>query len=244
MPMDALLSNSTFLSLDMSAARFERLKAAVRDYDRSATIHCAGSMKDAFTILHEKKFAVILVTPDFEEYEIENFIRQATDTPGGEDAAIILLISAKDSYEIEEQMSIGLLIGANGFLMEPFSVDGVRDTIALAQSVQTDRLSKRQKQGIKLCLGPARRLIDRTATLLRMNDSYRPVQTEVENTSKSIERCVEENSDLYFRVLVGSFIRLCKERDKSKIESYSGSSPRVRKMVAQKLLDEEAESNT
>ncbi len=221
------------LCLDQKLSRFQRLKDAVQNYDYGVGVTCVSSVSAAFERLAKTRYSIVVVAPEFEEEELKQLINAIPNLPGSQDTAVVMIISTQNSYEMEELMSIGLLLGANGFLKDPFSTQGVQETFKLTEVLKRERLEKRQRASLATSLREARRLIDNAALLGGAGDGR--ILKLAEEVRTAIRGCEGENPDLYYRLVVGSFIRLTMMEGPLTSGSYAGSSKRVKSQIAQKL---------
>jgi CheY-like chemotaxis protein len=236
--------DNALLCLDQKNLRFERLKLAVRDYSYDLEINWVVSFNAALQRLAEKRYAAIVVAPDLPKDDLEKFVSSLQSQPGGQDVAVIMIIEDQTGPEMEEQMSLGLLLGANGFLKDPFSTQGVKETLILSHALKNQRLESRQKKSVASSLRDARQLIDHAALLKQLNQGGDLKGPAINSIRAAIHKCVAENAALYYRLVVGSFVRFALMKRPLSSDMYTGKSQRVRRNIAGKKVSSPNEKST
>lgn len=152
-----------------------------------------------------------------------DFIRKSKQTEGGRDAAYIFTLSGEaHSADIAND----LVQGADGFLVEPFSVEALQKIYQLAVEVRKQRIQVRQRASLRLLLQTAMDGIDEWAWNSSL-EGVPPVSTpsRLGKVRDSILALPEDQIETYFEVLEEVFCEIQKPR----ILGYRGASRRLRK---------------
>lgn len=221
-----------FLAVDSDLERAQLLMDAVQSYCREARVTVTPNLDEAHRDLFNSQFTAVVLTPDYSEEDLKLFIDSGRKTFGGQDSAYVMLVEEEDQNE--EILALGMLAGVNGFLFSPFSADGVNNTFLLAKKLKTERIERSQKEEIAMALRAAKQQIDLFSAALTDCKTEGIFSGRFDQLRSRIDACVDKNSALFFRMLVGSFIWETKEPPATGALNYRGGSGRVRKYVAGK----------
>ena len=218
------------LAVDADLGRAQRLMDALQSFRREARVTVTDCLDKAHRSLFEAEFSVVVLTPEHSEDALKSFIDSGRKTFGGQDSAYVMLVEKEEQNE--ESLALGMLAGVNGFLFSPFSADGVNNTFLLAKKLKNDRIERNQKDEIAIALRAAKHQLDLISAALQDSEDVAIDPKKLENLQHAIKTCVDKNSELFFRMLVGSFIWETKEPPATGAINYRGGSERVRKILA------------
>ncbi|WKZ56845.1 MAG: hypothetical protein QY326_08935 [Bdellovibrionota bacterium] len=216
------------------AARM-RLKQATIEIPEFAEVDLQGDFGNALQQLNKgKRTDVIFISPSLPEPDIASFIQNAKKTPGGQDAAYILVMRNEDREggEIAKRM----LIGADGFLFEPFSVDALKEITHLATKVKKDRADEREKMAINVLVGDICRQLDEVAYIKACQFDVGTSLRKLREKCSAFNNFTEQTLNMYFNAAIDVFEKSIPRAKTNK--SYGGVSNRVRDRMAKKIMRE------
>ncbi|MFM1848754.1 MAG: hypothetical protein RL417_2228 [Pseudomonadota bacterium] len=152
------------LICDSEIANRIRLKTATTAVPRFGRIGHCGSLAEATEAMAgQLSFNVVFISNRIPQEEITDFIKKGRGSPQGQDAAYIVVLagSAQDSSTVAENV----MVGADGFLFEPYSVESLTEITALAAKVKRDRTRSREAAALSLVLGDVMSQVDLIAQL-------------------------------------------------------------------------------
>jgi response regulator RpfG family c-di-GMP phosphodiesterase len=179
---------------------------------------------------------IIFLSTRFPESDVASFISRAKQTKRGSDSTFVMMLGAKDyqSPKLPEYM----LLGIDGFLFEPYSVDGLTDTANLAIKIKQERRETREKLAITVLVKDVMKQIDAIALTKRLGLGSTKIAARLEALGGSIKRLPGESMQGYFNVLVEEMLTAPLPEKLAQMESYKGASSRVKKVIEKKIIDE------
>lgn len=215
-----------------------RLKQATASVHNFGKVYQLNTLKESIDRLNaNEKIDIIFISYRLSEEETKSFIKQGKETPGGQDSAYILVLkpNAQDSSTIAQN----IVIGADGFLFEPYSVDVLLEISSLAGKVKKERSTTREKAAIEFLVGDAVNQLDQLAY-------DKSMQTDVGRTLKKFRETAQA-----FKTFEGTSLSTYFDAVISKLENapipkkifskfkYTGASSRLKRRVdARKAMAE------
>lgn len=132
------------LVLDKDGTRRARLKDAARAVVVFDDVITLSTPEEVLLRLgRESKWDVVIFTQDSLATDFSEFLRLARETQFGKEAAYVLVMkgSSQDSSQIATTFGSGI----DGFLFEPFSADGLKDSAMIALRIKVHAGSARLK---------------------------------------------------------------------------------------------------
>jgi len=177
---------------------------------------------------------IIFIAHRFEQDRTTEFIKKSKETQGGRDSAYVLVLKTDD--QDSNTVAKNVLIGADGFLLEPYSVDNLVEITQLAARVKKERSLEREQAALKFLVLDVMKQIDRVAYIKTCGfDVGR-------NLKKLKEMCAVftdlqgESKEVYYELAVSLFGNAPLPQFQAK--NYKGVSDRVRKKMEAKILAE------
>lgn len=144
----------------------------------------------------------------------------------------------RTSDQSSQNIARNVLHGADGFLLEPFSVDVLTEITRLATQIKKDRSRGREKKAVAILVDDVIAHIDLIACMLSFS-------MNVQNAMKKLrEKCIgfnelkAESLDVFFETVAEKFEAAKLPQISSIIKGYVGSSERLRKKFEAKMLAE------
>lgn len=184
---------------------------------------------------------LIFISSRFGEAEMSTFISRAKEMKRGQDSTFVLVLDAKEqaSARLPEYM----LLGIDGFLFEPYSVDGLVETANLSLRIKGERREARERLAITVMAKDIIRQIDTLSLLKRYSLTSSKVSQRLTSLGESVRKLSNDSLEVYFKVLVDEMIAAPLPEKQFQVQSYVGASSRVKKLMEKKLVEQLEKEN-
>lgn len=218
--------------IDSVAASKIRLKQALTSIPRFNAITPVNYLKDALEAFKENQqhYDIVFVAQAFTKEESAAFIKAAKSLTVAQDAAFVLLLKSSQGADLAGTM----VIGFDGMLAEPYSVDSLNDICELALKVKCERGVAREQAVMSLMVSEVSKQLDAVAILKtcgyetargmeKFKEACRNFRHLSEDTLKSYENVAEK--------IFGSA-----EPAKAPEKRYTGVSRRIKTKQVAKII--------
>ncbi|MCB0335675.1 MAG: hypothetical protein KDD62_05195 [Bdellovibrionales bacterium] len=217
-----------------------RLKAATASVHNFGEVKLVNNFNECLAYLGDRKHVdVVFLANRFSSEDQKKFIQKAKSLDGGQDSAYVIVMGT-DSQD-SQAVAQNVLIGADGFLLEPFSVDNLLEITRLAARVKRERSFEREAAAIRILVKDVIKQVDRCWFLKRCDFDPSQGFKKLGQICEMFNEFANNSWDAYITVL-------CDEFNKAPVASgpekdYQGVSARVKKRMEAKLLaDMQAEA--
>jgi DNA-binding NarL/FixJ family response regulator len=225
--------------LDPNNERRNRLKmalGAVGDYGELSQFNSKDSFVDALPAFETLDIAFISF--DFPIADFKDLVRINRERGGDSDSCFVLMLQqSQKSKEIVASFSAA---GADGFLLEPFSVDEAREISGVAAGLRKERRLIREIASYKSVGRKLVEQVDSLATLKRINAPLGVAIRALRETCGMFETLDSESLERAQRIIFEAFENAKPPPDVMKEIGYAGPSKFVRKRLAERLLAKNA----
>lgn len=222
------------LIIDPDLDRRMRLKSATTSVVQFSKVNLVGSLEDATgSFSSGRKCDIAFITSQFDQADITDFIKEAKDQEASQDAAFVLVLQTKDQES--STVASNVMIGADGFLFEPYSVDQLVEITELAAKVKAERSLNREEAAIKFLLNDIIQQIDMIAYLKSVGYDVGRGIRRFKQMCSVLGNLEGESLDLYYRLAVDTF-EAAPFPKKLHQDNYKGASKRVKERMEKKLL--------
>src|SRR5262249_29916576 len=142
----------------------------------------------------------------------------------GQDAAYVLIMKSTD--QSSSTVASNVLIGADGFLLEPYSVDSLMEITRLADRIKKERSQAREVAAMKFLLGDVSNRIDAIAYLKSLGRDVARHIKKMADASQFIKNLSPESTQIYNDAIVETFQAAQPPKFASE-KQYSGPSARI-----------------
>jgi len=213
-----------------------RLKQATTSVPRFKNCQQFSNLNELKSKLNSTEpFDLIFLSKRFGDAAISSFVKDARDKKATMDAAFILVLEGKD--DSQSQFGEYMLLGINGFLVEPYSVDKLVETTLIAAKVKKDRSLGRRKLAFQMLLKD----LEQTVDILSISTSGTSLRTKIEKRIESLHGTIadldQESVNIFVETLVDHFAEISSPAESLDVPSYAGASSRVKKILERKLLE-------
>lgn len=179
---------------------------------------------------------IIFMSARFPEKDIASFISRAKASKRGQDSTFIMVMGAKDSES--PKLPEYMLLGIDGFLFEPYSVDGLNDTAQLAIKIKGERREARERLAISVMVKDIIKQVDSLAISNRLGFKSSKIALRLASLGDSLKNLPLDSLQTYFNVLAEEMINAPLPEKMAQMESYKGASTRVKKVIEKKIIAE------
>ncbi len=168
-------------------------------------------------------YDVVLITSTIDREEVRNFISSAKLSEGGKEAAYVMVLKA--NHQDAENIAFSMMEGTDGFLMEPFSVDSLRQVAAIAARVKGEYERARQRAAIALIVGEIMKSLDDLANAKILGDDTSQQKKKLVASTRALKKLKSGNDLQLYYDLAPEMFEAGKPRPSL---GYGGASKRVR----------------
>ncbi len=223
------------LVVDPEVEERMRLKQAAVSVYHFNDVYLLPDLRSALERLQSQaRYDVVFVSQNFSEVEITDFIKRGKLAAGGNDAAYVLLLHAAEDESAK--VAAGVMLGADGVLMEPYSVDSLVEITQLAARVKRENTLARERAAITFLVKDIIKQIDRLAAIRACNFDVGRVLKQLREMCSVFRNFDEDSEKVYFEIMIDLFEN-CPVPPPSPFIRYKGASQRVKKMMEKKLLE-------
>ncbi len=231
------MSNEKFdaMSIDTEMQSRIRLKQATNSVPTFGKFYQSGSLDEALKKLSgPERCDVVFVSDRMGTEGLPAFIKSAKQAPAGQDAAYVMIVKAGD--EMASMIAQSVLLGVDGFLCEPYSVDSLTEITRLASKVRKERSEAREEAAVRFLMGQISEQISIVAQLKSMKMNAARETRKLQEMCQIFTTLDEEAKQRYQRIAVDVFENAPLPKPLIK-KNYGGASSRVKARLEKKVLD-------
>ncbi len=215
-----------------------RLKQATAPISEFGMVTPVGNINEASAFLNGERLTdVVFLSARLPQEQISPFIQAAKATKGGQDAAYVIVRKNQGDGGNTSVAEI-MMIGGDGMLCEPYSVDSLLEITLLSARVRKERASEREKVAIGLMVKDLVGQLDLVCCLKANNCEPGLSIRKLKEVSAMIQGLSDESRKVYFEVMQEAFINAPLPPKALGVKKYGGASSRVKRRMDQKLADE------
>jgi len=221
------------LILDNDAASRNRLKSVCGSVINFGKIVTSSTVQHSLKELStaESRTDVIFVSHHIDHDSTVQFIKDCKSSVEGEDATYIMVLPTSEGAKT--QMANAMMIGADGVLFEPYSVDVLIEITELSDKIRRERGQSREESAIRLLLKDIVKQVDALAFLKSSGNDVGPVVKHFKASCSTLRTLEPATLDLYFQLAIEAFEKAPVMSVFMKTVRYEGVSQRVRKRLAE-----------
>lgn len=220
--------------LDTNNERRNRLKVALGaagDYGDLSPFNSKDVFIEAlpnFEVLDIAFISIDFSVPDFKELVRAN-------RSGSKDTDTCFVVMLQQAQKSKETLATFTAAGADGFLLEPFSVDEAREISHVATGLRTERRLAREIASYQAVAKSLVEQVDNLALLKRLNAPLGVALRAIRQTCGMFDTLEGESLDRAQRVVFAAFEAAPPARNVLEELEYAGPSKFVRKRMAERL---------
>lgn len=210
------------------------LKLAMTSASNFGKVNHANTLREGLGKIKESgRCDVIFISYEFPTEEVKQFVREAKSLAQGQDSAYVLVMKTKD----KESSTVveNVLLGADGFLFQPYSVQYLQDIAALAMEVKKERQRAREEAAISFLVNDIINQIDLIAFLKAKGSPPGDSIKKLKSICALLPTLQESSLGIYYEVLGTMLEKVPAPKKIYQRKSYSGASSRLRRKFEQKM---------
>ncbi len=214
-----------------------RLKQATSSVHNFGKVQQIAALKEAVSKLSgPDKCDVVFISYKFDQSEVTQFIKEAKQTPHGQDAAYVLVLRGQD--QDSQTVASNVMIGADGFLFEPYSVDNLIEITSLAARVKRERSKSREAAALKFLITDVMNQVDLIAFLKQSGYEVGRSLKKFKDLCGVFQTLEGDSKDLYFELAIKMFEEAPLPKTMFQNKKYAGASSRVKRLAEKKVMAE------
>ena len=178
---------------------------------------------------------VVFVSGQIPQEEVTSFIKRSKENPATQDAAFVLML--KSQNQGSSDIALNVLVGADGLLFEPFSVDSLVEITRLAARVKGERAASREQAAIRFLMSEIIDQISAIAHLKAMKFEASRQIRKLKELCAIFDTLDAEKKALYLEIAVDMFEK-APIPPPPQVKTYSGASSRVKKKLEDKVMNQ------
>lgn len=225
------------LIVDPDMAIRMRLKQMCSSVVNFGRVQPVATFQEAMQRLNsDQRTDVIFLASRLDQSGVASFIKEGKATAQGQDCAYILVLQTNSSDGATVAQS--MMIGADGVLFEPFSVEQLVEITVLAAKVKKERAAAREEAAIKFLLSDIMNQIN--LICFSKSAGYETGQAikHFKQVCSVLQTMEGESLERYYRLCVDTFEAAPVPQDIMGRKKYGGASSRVKKRMADKVTAE------
>lgn len=212
----------------VTRARLREAASAVYLFEK---VEQATQLTEGLKILTERaKVDLVLMSNQFGQEEIGEFIESAKKTRTGEDSAYVIVMKGSEANNVNVASS--MFIGAHSLLFEPFSVDQLTEITKLADEIRATNTGARKRAALQLLIQNLMTEFDKITVYLARGLNIEKAIKKFQASCAVLRKFDQESFDLYFSLAMNCFEEA---KPPSDAVAYNGVSKRLREKMENKL---------
>jgi DNA-binding NarL/FixJ family response regulator len=212
-----------------------RLKQATTAVPQFAEAVQATNLTEAlYKLESEGRWDVVFMSAKFNLDDIKKFIEDAKKTKQGELAAFVLLLKSRDSDK--STVAAGVMMGVDGFLFEPYSVDSLVEITNLARKVRAERSAAKDKMATTLLVTDIIDQLNLVAYLKSCGYSVSKSGERLKELCANLQSAGTSSMEERIETIAKVFIDAPPPKQAYEFKKYGGISARVRQRMEKKIM--------
>lgn len=212
-----------------------RLRQATTAVPKFGDVLQVNTLSEAASRLDgESRVDLIFLSYRYSLDEVKKFVEEARKTKQGDTAAYILVLRSRD--QDNSTVASTMMMGIDGFLFEPYSVDSLTEMVDLATRVRKEREEVKEKMAATLLTSDIISQLDLIAYLKAQGYSMHASWNKFVELCKRLREVTHDTSTPTFDTFAQLFTEAPLPKKVFETKSYGGVSRRVRKRMEDKVL--------
>ncbi len=214
-----------------------RLKQAMSSvYNFGKITQVVDPQEAIFKLKSGDAFDVIFISYRIDKAHVTQFIKEAKETKPGQDAAYVLVLQGKD--QDASTVAQNVMIGADGFLFEPYSVDLLVEMTRISARVKAERSVAREKTALAMMVHEVVGQIDQLSYIKSCKMEVGMAMKKFRDTCAMFKDLDPEKMATYLEIAMRTFEEAPVPKQIFQTKKYAGVSNRIRQKMEQKILAE------
>lgn len=235
-PHNTLMKFDAYI-VDNDMSTRMRLKQVCASVVNFGKVHQLSTLPEATGKLKsESNIDVVFISHHFPQDQVAQFIKDCKAISAGQDTAYILVL--KGNENASSLIAQSMMIGADGVLFEPYSVDQLVEITLLSAKVRKERASAREEAALKFLIHDMMQQVDMIAYSKSCGYEVGASLRHFRQACDVLKSLEPESLQTYFRIVVDLFEVAPLPAALLQRKKYGGASSRVKKKMADKIAAE------
>lgn len=218
-----------------SRSRLKQAAMAVKEFGEVAAV--SRIEESRIGIYGGKEWRVVFISSKLERREIADIIYEGKRRSESQDSAFVMVMKAKDQDSVN--VAANVMIGADGFLLEPYSLDALVEITELAGRVKNERSLAREKAAFDFVSKDIGREIDQLAYMLYSNINIQPRLAKLKERCSVLKSLPSSSLEIFVESVVDTFEEANLPVAQLRRENaYNGASQAVRRKIAKRFEEQ------
>lgn len=214
-----------------------RLKQATSPVNEFGMVTPFGSINEANAYLaQDKPTDVVFLSGRLPQEHLSPFIQSAKLLKSGQDAAYVIV--TKSANDGAKGIAEIMMLGGDGMLCEPYSVDSLLEITLLSARVRKERSDQREKVALGIIVKDIIGQLDLVCCLKANNCEPGLSIKKLKDLGAMVQAMSPESQKTYFEVMTQAFIDAPLPPKALGVKKYGGVSSRIKKKMDQKMAEE------
>ena len=225
------------LVIDTDVNARNRLKQAMMSVFQFGSTAFVATLKEALdNLANHRKADVVFISFRYPKEQITQFIKEAKLSKGGQDSAFVMIL--ENTKQDSSSVAQNVLVGGDGMLFEPFSVDSLVEITNVAARVRAERAESRERAALSFLLHDITQQLDVLASLKSRGFDVGGTHKKLRDLCAVISTLEPNSLKIYLELAVEVFENAPLPRELPKSRTYSGASSRIKKRLEQKIIND------
>ena len=224
-----------------SRMRLKQAMSSVHDFGKNVQ---TLNLNDALSKLETSDTAidVIFIASRFSQIDITGFVGKGKATKSGQDSAYVLVLGAnkQDTASVAQNV----LVGTDGFLFEPYSVDQLLELTKLAARVKKERRDARERAAIELIVRDLISQLDHISHVKACNVDSGLGMKKFRELCSLFKDFDSVKMSYYYDTALRAFEDAPVPKAVPQQNRYGGVSSRIKKKLEEKILSDLSKDET
>ncbi len=202
MPHQLSMANELLATLivDTNPDARMRVKQATASVTCFSPVQLCATLKEATGRLSEgHSWDLVFLSSRFSQAELAEFVRQGKGSALGADAAYVMVVPPRD--QDMAALAGSVLMGIDGLLCEPYSVDGLLEISRLAAVIKKERVKTRQEGMVASLIKNCGDTLDSLALATYLGRPAGEAKRGLRELAETLRTLSPELMDFYFATL-------------------------------------------
>jgi DNA-binding NarL/FixJ family response regulator len=214
-----------------------KLKSAATSAQNVGTVHAVNGYEAAAPYLTDsEEVDVVFVSGAYEKHVLTEIIEVGKKTPQGQDAAFVVVL--KNQTDSSSEVGSYMILGADGILSEPYSVDQLDRITKLSVKIRAERAEERQRIALTLMINDVIQQIDLLACLKASQCELGTSIRAFREMCGPLHALTDAQLEIYLSLAVEEFSKAPLPQRSFTASSYTGVSRRLRRRMESKIENE------
>jgi len=185
---------------------------------------------------HGQPLDIVFLSNRFTDEQIKDFVSTAKPKKTFAECAFILVVESgkNDNGNLPRY----LLLGIDGFLLEPYSVDRLIETSKIAAKVKKDRSQQRIKAAVEILITDISTTFNALVSFKSADIPAAKIEAKFKKAAATIQTLDIEAQEFFRNRLIDIWSKLEAPEAKIVLPNYSGASSRIKKILEDKVISQ------